>query len=112
MLPKSHRLPGFLSPQIIKSGRGLFLPELALYYRKSDNPSVKFIIQIPLRVNKRAVLRNRNKRLVSESIRVLMPKLKPNFDCIIKVQKDLSENKQQDIEKLINGLLHKAGILI
>ncbi len=126
MLPLSHRLPAPDVRQVMRSGRRLTSPELVLIYRKRElkfattkrtselsreaGPwcSARFAVVVPKRVDKRAVVRNRTKRLVREALRKLLPTMDQGIDGVIIVRKKLEtlEEAEQILVRACRTLLY------
>jgi ribonuclease P protein component len=71
MLPKKHRLAKTRDVQkVFARGRGFFNPYLNVKYVKTEKLSPRFTVVVSTKVSKRAVVRNRLKRLLREYIRL------------------------------------------
>ena len=75
----------------------------------SDFSRFGFIIS--KKVDKRAVIRNRIKRQLSEIIRLQCDRIKPGFDVIILVKKPILEIDYKQMEKEIIYCLNKLKLL-
>jgi len=115
MLPKSHRIPRSCFQMVYKSGKRIHgnnfslivspVPKIeeslipGMVHKSSvTQPLSRFAVVVPKKVAKRAVDRNRMKRLVSESLHHLLPTIKPGIDCIIIAKTNFADTKQQDIK--------------
>jgi ribonuclease P protein component len=110
MLPRSYRVPSFDIPHVIHDGKRVYSPEMHLHYLINNLSIPRLAIIIPLSVHKRAVVRNRIRRLVSESARLMLGEVR-NIDGIIFVKKDFSILKQPDAGRLVRKLFGNAGVL-
>jgi ribonuclease P protein component len=112
MLPKPHRLPGYRIPEIIKS-RTRFHSELAtlILSPTSGDETSRFTVIVPVKLSKKAVPRNRTKRLLREALYQNLPQLPQGTDGILLAKKLLVEEKLQDILSDIMTLLEKAHLL-
>ncbi len=116
MLSKKFRLPGNQIPQVIKKGKrfSFSLFNLVIYQRQRDKgtkgQSSCFSFVVSKKISKKAVIRNRTKRLLSESVRLLMPQIKKGHDIIFFAKKALTEEKLQDILPQVEKSLQKAGL--
>jgi ribonuclease P protein component len=110
MLPKLHRLPSVEINNLTRYGKrvssvlGLFL------YKKSDAPVSRFAFVVSKKVDKRAVVRNRLKRIVSESVRYLLPAIKQPIDGVFLVRTGQME-KQKDVEMIITKIFIQEGLI-
>ena len=74
---------------------------------KKEPPKAAFRLGITVstKIDKRAVLRNRMKRLIREAVRSLASKLPPGIDLVIIARKNFSELSMQDIAAEIKKTL-------
>jgi len=114
MFPKPNRLPSESFRHIFKTGKRVRGEDVLLIISHNALPISRFAVQVGVKIAKRAVKRNRMKRLIRESIRHLIPTIKPGLDSIIIAQKNFAENKQQIIEdelvKILNITKHMGGV--
>ena len=115
MLSKTHRLPGNQIPQVLKKGKRLsfsFFNLVVLETRTQnlESSSARFTFVVSKKVSKKAVVRNRTKRLLSESVRLLMPQIKKGDDIIFFAKKALTKEKLQDVLPVVEKAFKKAKI--
>jgi ribonuclease P protein component len=65
---------------------------------------------ISKKVDKRAVVRNRCRRRVSESLRLELPKLATGFDILITIKTDIRELSAVNLKQEISQLITKLGV--
>src|SRR5260221_14257922 len=99
MLPKALRLPSPLISRLMRHGKRFSNESFLLTYGHNDQQSVRFAFIVGMRIDKRAVVRNRVKRLLSESVRHLMPGLRLGWDVVVTARKAFEDIPQVDIEK-------------
>ncbi|OGY39574.1 MAG: ribonuclease P protein component [Candidatus Brennerbacteria bacterium RIFOXYC1_FULL_41_11] len=91
MLPSKNRLTEFFRSQNFVSGS-----ELRIFFRNNGLESSRFGISIQSGVLKKAVARNRCKRLIREWLRISLPHIKTGIDFWILVasvrEEDLSSS--------------------
>ncbi|MFC1646789.1 ribonuclease P protein component [Patescibacteria group bacterium] len=109
MLPKPHRMKPNDISLVFQNGKFISYHGLNMRYVKKNLSAPRLAIRVPLSTSKKAVVRNRIKRLLRESIRILIDRLK-GADIVIVVKKDISKSKQRDVQKIIIKLFEKAGI--
>ena len=113
MLPRVNRLKGNESYVHVKR-TGFFYKSIDIKVgvvgRGDNNPS-RFGIIVSKKVSKKAVLRNRVKRVLREVIRKNLKKIKPGSDILIIANSDLANSESGDLEKQFVGLAKKANIL-
>lgn len=107
MFASINRLPSTETRGVLRTGNHLSLPELQLVYRKKINPHSRFTVVVSLKIDKRAVVRNRLKRLVRESVRHLLPTLRYTIDGVVIVRKNFSKSTQVEIQEKIRSLFEK-----
>jgi len=118
MLPRKYRLP--LRTELVrvqKEGK-LFQGRLfSLLVTKQppttnhQSPTTRFGFIISTKVHKKAVKRNRAKRLLSEAIMGLALGIKPDFDIIVLARKKVIEANLEEIRKEIERLFIKAEVI-
>lgn len=112
MLPKPNRLPSPEIKSLMRTGKRINGDGISLIYRKRDGSAdtSRFAFVVPVSVDKRAVGRNRLKRLVRESVRLALPTPAPGWDGVFMVRRGLgSEFTVVDLK--IRGILHQSGML-
>lgn len=113
MLPKRNRL--VLKPDFekIKNKGEKFQSNLfGLLVLPTDNDSSRFGFVISTKLSKRAVKRNRIKRVLREQVRLLLPRIKPGFDVVFLGKKAILESKQEEIGSEIKRLFKKSGLFV
>lgn len=139
MLPREHRLPSPHIKSVMRAGRRANGEGVSLIYRKRDDALnaterkldprplrqgfseaslrgddkkrvSRFAFVVPMTADKRAVARNRLKRLVRESVRLALPHLTTGWDGVLMVRRGLgTEFRVVDLK--IRELLKKSTIL-
>jgi len=116
VLSKIYRLPGSQIPLVLKKGKRSSFPPFNLVVLKPRASSLEprascFAFVVSSKISKKAVVRNRTKRLLSESVRLLMPQIKKGCDVMFFAKKPFLEEKLQDILPQVEKALKKVGIL-
>ena len=90
-----------------------FFPGRFFLLRSVDNnlELSRFAIIIPKTFSKKAVIRNKIRRQVYSIIQKEMQKIKPGFDNLFTIKKQVDVSNFQDCEKDILILLKKAGVV-
>jgi len=118
MLPRKHRLP--LRTELIrvqeegKLFQGRLFSLLVAPQPKTSNlkpQASRFGFIISTKIHKRAVKRNRARRLLIEAIRSLLPKIKPGFDCVFLAKKPIIGKELAEFKKETERLFQKAKLL-
>jgi len=95
---------------VFESGRKTAGKLLVLVYKENELgfPRAGFIVS--KKVSKKAVERNRAKRLMRETFRLNKHLLKP-FDIIFIAKKEILGKKRQDVEKDFLSIASRSGLL-
>ena len=118
MLPKEHRLPSPQIKSVMRRGKRVHEAGLTLFYQKLDprlrgddvGEVSRFAVIVPKAVNKRAVGRNRLKRLTRESVRLALGSLAPGWDGVFMVRKGLGDDFAS-VNACVRDLLTRSKIL-
>ena len=71
----------------------------------------RFGIIVANKISKKAVVRNKIRRRIRESLRRLLPQMKGDYDCILLTKRNISSVKYSDVGFSLELLLKKAHIL-
>lgn len=108
MLPKEYRLPSFLIPRVLKSGRRFFSSNFNLVIKKNEETKVAILVG---KAVKKATARNRVKRLTREAIRLVLPAIKKGFLILIFPKEEMTKKKMPEVRKEIEIVFKKIGVL-
>lgn len=117
MLPRPYRLTLDSDIQLtLSQGRFLSSPLLNLKYLKKLETSnqkleTRFTVIVSRKTLKNAVDRNRAKRLVRESLRLLLPQIQSGFDMVFLPKAEIINSKQPQVQAVVQDLLSRAHIL-
>ncbi len=110
MLSKLHRVPSVLINTVAKTGKRTFQSHLQCVVRHASESHVwRCAIVVPSSVDKRAAVRNRIKRLISEAMAHLVPELPERTEVVFFVKKGFVYESQQKANEQVYGLLSQAG---
>jgi len=114
MLPRKHRLPLRTElARVQKEGR-LFqgrLFSLLVCSTSEVSGLLRFGFIISTKIHKKAVKRNRAKRLLNEAIGQLLPKIKPGFDVIVLAKKKIIDASLAELKEELERLLIIAEMM-
>lgn len=111
MLPKENRLSKKETNKVFKKGKKIFGDFLVLRIVPNSLNLSRFTVVVPKKNFKKATQRNKIKRLIRESLRKKLLRIKKGFDGIF-IATSLTLNKDyQEIEKEVEKLLRFANIL-
>lgn len=112
MLPRPHRLSGEKNFELLarrgKKLRGKLLTVSTLA-DKPDQPT-RFGIVCSLRVSKKAVIRNRLRRQISEILRLALPQITPGAMVMVQVGVEAVGKGYNEIETELHRLLLNLGL--
>ncbi len=114
MLPKKHRLPLRTELNQVKKKGTLIQGKLfSLLVRRQSkkNQSSRLGFIISTKIHKKAVKRNRAKRLLSEAVISLFPEMKEGFDIVFLAKKRIIEANPEEIKKEVRELFKKAEMV-
>ena len=87
MLPRPHRLPTQAFKEVFKKGKRLHTQELQIITLENNMNVSRFGFIVSTKIDKRATVRNRIKRILREKVRNLLPQLQSGKDIIIVARK-------------------------
>ena len=124
MLPKSHRLPSPDISLVMKTGKRVSADGFAFIYHfgkdsgghtpaHEDQASAltRFAFIVSKKTDKRATVRNRIKRILSESVRHLLPSLSVMIDGVFIGNKGLAGLTQVEVEIKLREVLKQLKCL-
>lgn len=112
MLPRQHRLLATRDFQrIYRRGRSSRSQTLQLRMQENGRPITRFGIVVSNRIAKRAVVRNRLKRRLRESVRPLLSRIRPGFDVILSAQTGADAATLQELRQDLQAVLDRARLI-
>ena len=110
---RSHRLRKNKEfRKIYEGGRNYPARSMVLWMLPSEEPAVKAGVVASRRMFRRAVDRNRAKRLLRESLRHVMPELNPGTRLVMIARRGILNTPPDEIAKDLRWLLRRAGVLL
>lgn len=113
MLPRIHRLTQNSDFDRLKKNSKLFhgtFVSLTFYDRKDESPT-RFGFVISKKISKKAVVRNKIKRILSLQIEQYLNNLVLGYDVAFLSKPAIVEAELDNIQKEVTSLLTKAGIV-
>ncbi len=109
MLPKQFRLKGNKFEKIKSKGKSLYSPVFILLHHKSSASSPQIGYIVSSRVAKKAVTRNRIKRLLREATRPHLSLLPKNKNIIVIAKKTILNKKLNTISKALEKTFNQIN---
>lgn len=115
MLPRPNRLPSFEISNVMRSGKRVSGNGVTLIYWDKGQKAInsnqisRFAFIVSTKVDKRAVVRNRMRRLMSESVRHHVNEITTRIDGVFVGSKSIIGLTQRQVEVIIRDLLQSAG---
>ena len=94
----------------MRTGRRVNAEGVQLIFTQNTTRVSRFAFVVPKSVDKRAVGRNRLKRLTRESVRLALPSLAPGWDGVFMVRKGLGD-EFASVNACVRDLLTRSKIL-
>jgi ribonuclease P protein component len=113
MLPVKNRLIGNLSYDKAKKKGKMYQSDsfgILVRDRKDNNPS-KFGIIVSTKISKKAVDRNRIKRMLREAIKESLDKIEDGKDIVVLSRKGLLNIDKRDLESEFSRILKEAKLI-
>ncbi|MEA2064727.1 MAG: ribonuclease P protein component [Patescibacteria group bacterium] len=112
MLAKKYCLKGKANfEKVFKQGSKCFIELFGIRMLKNNLGYSRFGIIISSKISKKAVVRNKIKRRISEIFRLNLKNFRSGFDVIIICRKPILEVTYQDIEKEILSSTKKLRLM-
>ena len=112
MLPRENRLVRKPDFEKVKEKGEKFQSNLfGLLVYSTSNKTSRFGFVISTKLSKKAVKRNRVKRVLREQVRLLLPRIKPGFDVVFLGKKALLESSYEEIGSEVKRLFKKAKLV-
>lgn len=112
MLPRSNRLTKKSDfENAFKKGSSFDEKIFFLKLARNDLSYSRFGFVVSRKISKKAVIRNKIKRVLREIIRLELKKIKTGFDAIIIAKPDITEKTYRQIEETIERVLRKSRLL-
>lgn len=111
-LPKKNRLKGKREfKRVLEKGKGFKEDFLILKVFRNFSNLIRFGFLVSQKISKKATIRNKIKRRLSELVRVKLKKIKNGIDGILIPLPGIEKKEFFEIERILNNLFKRAKIL-
>ncbi len=97
--------------KLFARGSRVHLPALSLVFFRHGRSDTRYAVVVGLAVTKRATIRNRLRRQISEYIRRTLPKIAPGYDCAFIVRPPAVKIRRDAFRNAATILLRRAQLL-
>jgi len=97
--------------KVFKHGKGAKQDFLALKFNKNNLKNSRFGFVVSSKVSKKAVVRNKVKRRLRESVRSKLDRIKKGFDIVFITFEKIKEKDFEQINSLIEKILKRSKLL-
>ena len=112
-LPKKYRLKGSLVFKNIRKKGRLFQSEsfgLGIIFR-NDLEVSRFGIVVSSKISKKAIIRNRIRRIIFEVVRKMIPKMKKGHDVVFLTKPNILTKQKLETEDEVVSLFKEIGLI-
>ena len=111
MLPAKHRLTKDKEfNNIFKKGKSSYSTTLGIKVVKNNLDYSRFGILVGVKVSKKAIVRNRIKRLIREIIHARLKELKTGYDVVIIAQAQVVDQTKEEIKQGLVAQIKKLHL--
>lgn len=112
MLSKNHRLKKTKEiERVFEKGHWYQQDFISLKLFKNQLGVSRFAIIVSTKIDKRAVVRNKIRRWLSEMIRKKLPAITAGYDILLIPKKEISHKNYQEAEKALDNIFKKSSLL-
>lgn len=98
--------------RLARLGREIFVKEISLKYVKNNFSYSRFGLVVSLKVDKKAVVRNKIKRRIRAVLRKHLPQIVSGYDFLILIKPEIKQLTYRQLEEEILKLFQKQNFII
>ena len=111
MLPSQNRLKKAHDiNRVYRQGKYGGGGALSIKARRTGRPESRAAVVVGKKVDKRAVVRNRNRRRLAAVLVKLWPGVAAGYDIVVSIHSDLEQTTPVQLENLLQKALEAAGV--
>lgn len=105
-LPKTYRFTSKKEFDFVKkNGKIIHAPLFSSLVLEDKNATIpKFGVIVSKRIDKKAVVRNRVRRIIYEAVRLLLPEVRQNIRVIFLAKQAVKGKKTQEVIRVMRGI--------
>ena len=111
MLPKINRLPGYKIPLVLASRTTFHSPLFTLKVKPSKETTPKIGFIVSKKTAKKAVDRNRIKRLLRQAIKPSLSKIRSGLNLLFLAKPAIKDKSLTQLKTNISAILKRANLL-
>lgn len=112
MATRAHRISERADfERLFARGKRAHLPALSLVYTRHGASGTRYAVIVGVAVTKRATVRNRLRRRLSEHLRRILPTIASGYDCAFIVRPPAVTASRGALREAATILLRRAGLL-
>ncbi len=113
MLAKRYRLSKNKDfAKLARRGQAAFVRDLGFKWIKNNLPYSRFGIVVSLKVDKRAVVRNRVKRVIRAILKENLSQIVKGYDFLILTKAGIKESNYREIKNKLLNILKRNDLVI
>lgn len=97
--------------RVAKTGQGIYVKEVGIKWAKNSLNFSRFGIVVPLKISKKAVVRNKIKRRIRAIVFQNLKTIKPGYDIMILVKPEIINLDFWELKEKLEILLNRARLL-
>ena len=105
MLSKKNRLTYLQFQRNPHDAHNHFTSALTIAVKTAITNQPRFVVVVPKKLEKRSTLRHKTKRIIVESIRKQIPKMRENLDVLVKPKKILTAKTPHNVSNELKKIL-------
>ncbi len=113
MLAKKFKLTGSKDfEKVQKNGKVYQSTNFGIAYLEQETPNVsRYAFVVSTKIAKEAVDRNRLKRIMSETVRIMTQQIKDGYEIVFLAKPSLARTPSEEIVREVRSALRESGLM-